>query len=89
MDPVRNVAEILLKAIASNPDAVGIETRDDGSRTTLTVTVDQTDVPRMIGRKGRTINSVRTIVKAAGLKSQRQVTVDLVTPDLEDRDGGR
>lgn len=88
MDPVKNVAEILLRAIASNPEAIGIETRDDGSRTTLTVTVDQVDVPRMIGRKGRTINAVRTIVKAAGLKSQRQVTVDLVTPDLApvDRD---
>lgn len=89
MDPVRNVAEVLLKAIASNPDAVGIEEREDGSRTTLTVTVDQADVPRMIGRKGRTINAVRTIVKAAGLKAQRQVTLDLVTPELTDNDGGR
>jgi predicted RNA-binding protein YlqC (UPF0109 family) len=88
MDPVKNVAEILLRAIASNTEAIGIETRDEGSRTTLTVTVDQADVPRMIGRKGRTINAVRTIVKAAGLKSQRQVTVDLITPDLApvDRD---
>jgi uncharacterized protein len=88
MDPVRNVAEVLLRAIASNPDAIAIESREDGSRTTLTVTVDQADVPRMIGRKGRTINSVRTIVKAAGLKAQRQVTLDLVTPDLDpvDRD---
>ena len=86
MDPVQTVAEVLLKAIASNPDAVGIENRADGTRTTLTVTVDQADVPRMIGRKGRTINAVRTIVKAAGLKAQRQVTLDLITPELEDRE---
>lgn len=86
MDPIRNVAEVLLKAIASQPDAVAIETEVDGSRTVLTVTVDEADVPRMIGRKGRTINAVRTIVKAAGLKAQRQVSLDLVAPELHDRE---
>jgi predicted RNA-binding protein YlqC (UPF0109 family) len=82
MDPVQNVAEVLLKAIASKPEAVGIEVSEDGSRTTLTVTVAETDVPRVIGRKGRTINAVRTIVKAAGLKTQRQVSLDLLAPEI-------
>jgi predicted RNA-binding protein YlqC (UPF0109 family) len=82
MDPVQNVAEVLLKAIASKPEAVGIEVNEDGSRTTLTVTVDESDVPRVIGRKGRTINAVRTIVKAAGLKTQRQVSLDLLAPEI-------
>jgi predicted RNA-binding protein YlqC (UPF0109 family) len=82
MDPITTVAEVLLKAIASQPDAVAIETHEDGTRTVLTVTVDDADVPRMIGRKGRTINAVRTIVKAAGLKAQRQVSLDLNAPEL-------
>lgn len=82
MDPVQNVAEVLLKAIASKPESVGIEVSEEGNRTTLTVTVDETDVPRVIGRKGRTINAVRTIVKAAGLKTQRQVSLDLLAPEL-------
>ncbi|MEB3283829.1 MAG: KH domain-containing protein [Candidatus Sericytochromatia bacterium] len=82
MDPVQNVAAVLLKAIAANPEAVGIEVSEEGSRTTLTVTVDEADVPRVIGRKGRTINAVRTIVKAAGLKAQRQVSLDLLAPEI-------
>jgi hypothetical protein len=86
MDPIRNVAEVLLRAIASQPEAVAIESQEDGTRTVLTVTVDEADVPRMIGRKGRTINAVRTIVKAAGLKAQRQVSLDLVAPELHDRE---
>jgi hypothetical protein len=86
MDPIKNVAEVLLRAIASQPDAVAIESQEDGTRTVLTVTVDEADVPRMIGRKGRTINAVRTIVKAAGLKAQRQVSLDLVAPELQDRE---
>ncbi|MEB3197099.1 MAG: KH domain-containing protein [Candidatus Sericytochromatia bacterium] len=83
---MQNVAEVLLKAIASKPEAVGIEVAEDGVRTTLTVTVDEDDVPRMIGRKGRTINAVRTIVKAAGLKSSRQVSLELIAPDLQSSD---
>lgn len=83
MDPVQNVAEVLLRAIASNPEGVTLESRTEGVRTTLTVQVDPVDVGRMIGRKGRTINAVRTIVKAAGLKGQRQVSLDLLAPGLE------
>lgn len=88
MDAISSVAEVLLRAIASNPEAVVIETRVEATRTVLTVHVDPTDVGRMIGRKGRTINAVRTIVKAAGLKAQRQVSLDLIAPGLDDQDAG-
>ncbi|MNS41859.1 hypothetical protein D3C72_742240 [compost metagenome] len=75
------VAEVILKALASRPDAVVVETTDDGGRTVIKAHVDQADVARVIGRQGRTINAVRTIVKAAALKHNHQVSLDLVTPD--------
>jgi len=78
---MQNVAEVIIKAIATNPQGVVISERHDGERTVLTVQVDPADVGRVIGRQGRTINAVRTIVKAAGLKSQQQVSLDLVTPE--------
>lgn len=78
---MQNVAEVIIKAIATNPGGVVVSERQDGERTVLTVQVDPTDVGRVIGRQGRTINAVRTIVKAAGLKSQQQVSLDLVTPE--------
>lgn len=75
------VAEVILRALASRPDAVVVESFDDGDRTVLKAHVDQADVARVIGRQGRTINAVRTVVKAAALKHDQQVSLDLVTPD--------
>ena len=83
---MQNVAEVIIRAIASNPDAVNISASDDGERTILTVQVDPTDVGRVIGRQGRTINAVRTVVKAAGLKTNQHVSLDLVTPEDEEDD---
>ena len=78
---MKQVAEIILKAIASVPEDVAIESSADGDRTLLTVHVNQQDVGRVIGHKGRTINAVRTLVKAAALKHQHQVSLDLIAPD--------
>ena len=75
------VAELILRALASQPDAVVVETTEDAGRTVLKAHVDQADVARVIGRQGRTINAVRTIVKAAALKHNQQISLDLVTPD--------
>jgi hypothetical protein len=80
---MQNVAEVIIKAIATNPEMVVVNSVDDGEKTVLTVQVDPADVGRVIGRQGRTINAVRTIVKAAGLKSQQHVSLDLVTPEQE------
>lgn len=80
---MQNVAEVIIRAIASNPEAVQITSSDDGERTTLTVQVDPADVGRVIGRQGRTINAVRTVVKAAALKTNQHVNLDLVTPEDE------
>jgi hypothetical protein len=78
---MQNVAEVIIKAIATNPEGVVVNSSLDGDRTVLTVQVDPADVGRVIGRQGRTINAVRTIVKAAGLKSQQHVSLDLLTPE--------
>lgn len=84
---MKQVAEIILKAIAGHPEDVVIDSQTEGDRTLLTVHVNQLDVGRVIGHKGRTINAVRTLVKAAALKHQHQVSLDLVAPD--EPEGGR
>ncbi|HEY9720462.1 MAG TPA: KH domain-containing protein [Oscillatoriaceae cyanobacterium] len=80
---MQQVAEVILRAIASQPDHVVVSCEEDGERTVLTAQVDQADVARVIGRQGRTINAVRTVVKAAALKNQQQVSLELLTPDDE------
>lgn len=78
---MQQVAEVILKAIASQPGSVVVTCEEEGDRTVLTAQVDPADVARVIGRQGRTINAVRTVVKAAALKNQQQVSLELLTPD--------
>ena len=75
------VAEVILKALASQPESVVVETVEDSGKTVLKAQVDQADVARVIGRQGRTINAVRTVVKAAALKHNQPISLDLVTPE--------
>ena len=52
-------------------------TEDDGT-VVLELSVDEDDYGRIIGRGGRTANALRTVVKAAAVRQQRRVLVDIV-----------
>ena len=73
------VAETILKALVSHPEALVITRSDEGDRTRILVQVDPSDVGKVIGKQGRTIQAIRTVLKAAAAKRQEQVTLDLVT----------
>jgi hypothetical protein len=65
--------------LVSKPEAVSVDefTEDDGT-VVLELSVDDDDYGRIIGRGGRTANALRTVVKAAAVREQRRVLVDIV-----------
>ena len=65
--------------LVSDPEAVKVDefTEDDGT-VVLELSVDEEDYGRIIGRGGRTANALRTVVKAAAVREQRRVLVDIV-----------
>ena len=65
--------------LVSEPEAVSVEefTEDDGT-VVLELSVAEDDYGRIIGRGGRTANALRTVVKAAAVREQRRVLVDIV-----------
>ena len=65
--------------LVSKPEAVSVEefAEDDGT-VVLELSVDDEDYGRIIGRGGRTANALRTVVKAAAVREQRRVLVDIV-----------
>jgi uncharacterized protein len=76
---VRELLEALVRMIVSEPDAVAVEQfeEDDGT-VVLELSVGEDDYGKVIGRGGRTANALRTIVKAAAVREQRRVLVDIV-----------
>ncbi len=65
--------------LVSDPEAVKVDqfSEDDGTLV-LELTVGDDDYGRIIGRGGRTANALRTVVKAAAVKTNRRVLVDIV-----------
>jgi len=76
---VRELLEYLACELVDEPDAVKVEEfeEDDGT-IVLELSVGDDDYGKVIGRGGRTASAIRTVVKAAGLKDNRRVLVDIV-----------
>ena len=65
--------------LVSEPEAVSVDefSEDDGT-VVLELSLAEDDYGRIIGRGGRTANALRTVVKAAAVREQRRVLVDIV-----------
>jgi predicted RNA-binding protein YlqC (UPF0109 family) len=75
---MRDLVEYLTKSLVSNPDAVKVEEVDAGRMTVFEVTVAEEDVGKIIGRQGKVIRSIRSVVKAAATRTGTRVDIDIV-----------
>ena len=75
---MKELVETLVKALVKNPDAVSITVVQKGSLEIYQVLVAPEDMGKVIGRKGRIANAIRTVVKAGALRENRKVAVDII-----------
>ena len=74
---VKDVVEVLAKALADNPDAVRVVETQHKATTLVEVYVAQIDAGKMIGRQGRTVAALRTLASIAGEKEGKTVTLEI------------
>jgi predicted RNA-binding protein YlqC (UPF0109 family) len=74
----RAVLEYIVREVASDPDGVVIEADDSGRTLRLRVHVAPNDMGRMIGRRGRVAQAIRTLVRVAGSREGTETNVDFV-----------
>lgn len=76
---MRELLEYLARELVDEPDEVSVEEfeEDDGTLV-LELSVADDDYGKVIGRGGRTANALRLVVKAAAVKDDRRVLVDIV-----------
>jgi hypothetical protein len=76
---VRELLVYLAQQLVDEPDKVEVEQfeEDDGTLV-LELSVGDDDYGKVIGRGGRTAQALRTVVKAAAVKDNRRVLVDIV-----------
>ena len=74
----RNVLEYLARSIVDDPDSVVVETDQSRSGVNLRLHVAPGDMGKIIGRRGRVAQAVRTVVRAAGAREGLDARVDIV-----------
>ena len=76
---MKELLEYLARGLVEHPDQVHVnEVQDNDDSVVLELSVAEDDYGNVIGRGGRTAAALRTVVKAAALRSKRRVFVDIV-----------
>ena len=70
--------EFLVTALVEDPNAVVVEELEEDGDLVYEVTVAEGDLGRVIGKGGRVANAIRTIAKAAAVRIDRRVIVDIL-----------
>jgi predicted RNA-binding protein YlqC (UPF0109 family) len=80
--------EFVVKSLVSNPDAVQVERRIDEKGVLLELTVDPEDLGRVIGKRGATAQSLRTLLRALGTKNDARYNLKIVDNGVGGYNGG-
>ena len=76
---LKQLLEFLAKTLVDNPDQVRVDQFEEEDDTVVyELIVAEDDYGQIIGRGGRTAQALRTVVKAAAVKDNRRVLVDIV-----------
>jgi hypothetical protein len=78
---MNELVEYLVKALVDKPEEVKISQTEGESVTILEIRVASDDAGKVIGKDGRIANAIRTIVKAAGAKNKKRITVEIMTQE--------
>lgn len=74
---MRELVEVIAKALVDHPDEVVITEKTEGNALVLEVKVADSDMGKVIGKQGRIAKAIRSVVKAAAAKEDKKVIVDI------------
>ena len=75
---MKELVEVITKALVDDPDSVVITEREDKKSTILEIRVADSDMGKVIGKQGRIAKAIRQVVKAAAAKEDKKVIVDIM-----------
>lgn len=85
MEQDQKFVEGIIKEIVSNPKSVKVDRTVDERGVLLSVNVDPSDIGYVIGKRGQTVNAVRTLAKVIGAKNNARVNLKIIEPEGHER----
>ena len=75
---MRELVEVIAKALVDNPEEVVVTEKTEGKAIVLEVHVAESDMGKVIGKQGRIAKAIRSVVKAASSKDNKIVDVEII-----------
>lgn len=72
------LVEYIAKALVDNPDEVSVNEIEGSQSVIIELKVAQEDMGKVIGKQGRIAKAIRTVVKAAAIKDNKRVVVEII-----------
>ena len=74
---MKELVEVIASALVDNPDEVVVTETEDENGIVLSLKVAPDDMGKVIGKQGRIVKAIRTVVRAAGSKGDKKIMVDI------------
>ena len=75
---MKDLVEMIAKALVEYPDQVVVTESRKENALHLELRVAESDMGKVIGKQGRIARAIRTVVKAAGMKTDEKVIIEIV-----------
>lgn len=75
---MKELVEVIAKSLVEKPEEVVVTEKVNGKHTVVELHVAPSDMGKVIGKQGRIAKAIRAVVKAASIKDDIRVDVDIV-----------
>ncbi len=78
MHVMKNLVEVIAKALVDDPESVVVTEKQSGKSTVIELHVAESDMGKVIGKQGRIAKAIRSVVNAAATKENQKIVVEIV-----------
>ena len=75
---MKQILTNIAKAIVEYPDDVSVSEREEDGTVYLELSVNESDMGKVIGKQGRIAKAIRTVMKVAAMRENKRVVVDII-----------
>jgi uncharacterized protein len=83
---VQRLIEYVAKSLADEPEKVSVTLVEEPGETVIELEVGPRDVGKVIGKQGRTVRAMRSLLSAAGVRSRKRFELDIIEPETAEEE---